>query len=202
MTTALPLCLGLDPGSTSGVALVEPVLDARPRLLVLRVVRAPNDPDRWAEAAFSAMEAVAAARPPGHPLVGWYELTPPLRGWQAFHQITLRRGQLLQAAADAGLPLGGLGQVMPQTWTSRLELVRGKRGEGQHRLAEAERLVEMPPSTLRGLGKGATDGAEAILIAAARARLAIAEACQEPLFTGEGVKTSRRGRQRPRGRAA
>ena len=50
----------------------------------------------------------------------------------------------------------------------RLKLPVGKRGDGSHRLIEAQALVEMDEDTFRGLGAGAVDGAEAVLIAAAR----------------------------------
>ena len=166
----LPLCLGLDPGATTGIALVEPRLGGRSRLLLLRVVSAELDADRWAEGVFLAFEAVAKLAPVGRELVGWWELTrpPPSNGWMGNAMLSVRRGQLLQAASDAGLTLAGFAHVMPQTWASRLKLPVGKRGDGSHRLIEAQALVEMDEDTFRGLGAGAVDGAEAVLIAAAR----------------------------------
>ena len=166
----LPLCLGLDPGATTGIALVEPRLGGRSRLLLLRVVSAELDADRWAEHVFLAFEAVVKLAPVGRELVGWWELTrpPPSNGWMGNAMLSVRRGQLLQAASDAGLTLAGFEHVMPQTWASRMKVPVGKRGDGGHRLHEAQALVEMPVDTLRGLGPGAVDGAEAVLIAAAR----------------------------------
>lgn len=169
----LPLCLGIDPASVAGVAMVEPRVGARSRLLTLHVV-AGKSADAWAERAFVVAEAVVRAAA-GRPIVGWFEMTPPVTsdGWQSFGVVCIRRGQLLQALADAGARLADIAEVYPQTWTSKLGVPRGKLGDGpgrgQHRLVEAERLVEMPPGTLRGLGKGAVDAAEATMIAAARA---------------------------------
>lgn len=165
-----PLCLGADPGSNAGLALVEPRPGDRPRLLCLRVVHATRDPDVWAEHAFAGAEAIARLVQ-GRPLLGWYELTKPPteNGWMGAAQLSIRRGQILQALTDAGLSLRTVEHVMPQTWASLLGVPRGKRGDGSHRLAEAERLVEMPEDTLRGLGAASVDAAEAVLIAAARA---------------------------------
>jgi len=169
-----PLCLGVDPGASAGLALVEPRPGGRPRLLCLRVVHATKDPDVWAEHAFAAAEAIARIVR-GRPLLAWYELTKPPseNGWMGAAMLSIRRGQILQALTDAGLSLRTVEHVMPQTWASLLGVSVGKRGDGSqrgsHRLAEAERLVEMAPDTLRGLGGAAVDAAESVLIAAARA---------------------------------
>jgi hypothetical protein len=161
-----PLCLGMDPGATSAVALVEPAL--RPRLLCLRVIPAGLDADAWAERAFLAFEAVKNCAG-SLPVVGWYELTcpPPGNGWMGNNALSMRRGQLLAHASDAGLSLAGIEHVMVQTWTSTLGVERKKLGDGGHRISEAERLVEMDPMTFRGL-TGAVDAAESVLMAAAR----------------------------------
>jgi hypothetical protein len=164
----LPLVIGIDPGSTSGLALLEPA--DRPRLLLLRVVPADLGRDAWAERAFLAFEAMAKIAG-GRPVVGWYELTcpPPGNGWMGNNALSMRRGQLLGHASDAGLSLASFDHVMVQSWTSRLGLPGKKLGDGGHRIAEAERLVEMEPTALRGLGAGAVDAAESILIGCARA---------------------------------
>ncbi len=81
----------------------------------------------------------------------------------------MRRGQFIQAAADAGLDIEGLEHVMVQTWTSILGVERKKLGNGEHRIAEAERLVECEATTFRGLGHAAVDVAEAVLMGGARA---------------------------------
>lgn len=163
-----PLCIGIDPGASAGIALVEPA--ARPRLLLVRVVPVHLDVERWAERAYLAFSAVAELAG-DRPVVGWYELTlpPPRNGWMGNNALSMRRGQLLGHASDAGLRLASLEHVMVQSWTSRLGVPRKKDGHGEHRLVEAERLVEMDPTTLRGLGAASVDAAEAILIAAARA---------------------------------
>lgn len=164
----LPLCLGIDPGNHAGIALVEP--GERPRLLVLRAIPAGLSRNDWASRAFYAMEAIARAAQ-GRPVVGWYELTapPPGNGWMGNNALSMRRGQLIAHASDAGIDIDRIEHVMPQTWASILGVPRGKRGDGSHRIPEAERLVEMDPRTLRGLGDSTVDAAEAVLIAAARA---------------------------------
>lgn len=167
-----PLCLGIDPGASAGIALVEPVVVGRPRLLLVRVVPACLDVDRWAERAFLAFEAVKNCA--GNlPVVGWYELTmpPPGNGWMGNNALSMRRGQLLGHASDAGLSLARIEHVMVQSWTSRLGVGRKKLGTGEHRIAEAQRLVEMDEKALRGLGSSTVDAAEAVLIAAGRAYL-------------------------------
>jgi hypothetical protein len=162
-----PLVLGIDPGATTAIALLDPEGE-RPRLLGLRVVAADEDPDRWAERAylaFATLHQIAA----GRPVVGWYELTVgQTAGKLGAANLMMRRGQLLGHASDAGFRLAGFDYVMVQTWTSRLGVARKKLGDGTHRIAEAERFVEMDPATFRGLGKGAVDAAEAVLIGCAR----------------------------------
>lgn len=168
-----PLCLGCDPGARCGLAVVEPRPGQRPRLLLLRVIAA-DTPDAWAERAFLAAEAVAKVAA-GRDLVGWAELIPPTDGdgWKTALSLAERRGQIRQALTDAGLSIARFEDVYLQTWTSLLGVPRGKQGSGRsrghHRVSEAERLVEMPAETLRGLGDATVDAAEALLISAARA---------------------------------
>lgn len=174
----LPLCLGCDIGARASVALVDPA--ERPRVLLLRAIVA-DDEDRWAEAAFAAMEAVVGiAR--GRDVVAWYEQTrtPAENGWLTPWRLGERAGQLKQALADAGGSLRSWEPVAPQTWASRLGVPIGKRGDGCHRIAEAERIAEMDPTSLRGLGKATVDAAEACLIAAARADLLLRGVVEKP----------------------
>lgn len=174
----LPLCLGIDPSNHLGVALVDPA--ERPRVLVSRVVEGPTA-DAWAERAFYVAEAIAKASQ-GRRLVGWYEMSPPVGsdGWRSFGKVCIRRGQFLQALADAGVSIDEVEEVFPQTWASRLGVPIGKRGDGAHRVAEAERLAEMDPMTLRGLGKSAVDAAEGILVAVSRAWLLLGLQAEKP----------------------
>lgn len=175
-----PLCLGIDPAASAGVALVEP--GPRPRLLALRVVAKDLGRNAWAERAFFAMEGIREVVTrdfAGRPVVGWVELTRPgpSNGWQGIDQLSGRRWMLIQAAADAGFDVDpftpergrGFDLVNSQSWPGVLGLRAGKQGDGMHRVAEAERLVECDPTTFRGLGAGTVDAAEATLIAAARA---------------------------------
>lgn len=163
------LCAGIDPGSRSGIACVTCAI--RPRLLVLRLIES-KDPDEWASLAYQAFDAIvckATAR--GCRVVGWYEMTVPMseNGWKSACDLSMTRGQLLGHASDAGLKLADWDEVYQASWTSRLGVHAGKRGDGTHRIAEAERLVECDPTTFRGLGDGAVDCAESVLIAVARA---------------------------------
>jgi hypothetical protein len=187
----LPLCLGVDPAKSAGIALLEPVgVGQRPRLLGLRVVPGELAANAWAERAFYGFEGlrdIARARFPGRPIGGRIEWTPAvakrLAGSMA---LSLRRGQLIQAAADAGFCIdppqpsagptrAGFDIINSQVWPGPLGLTPGTQGDGMHRVAEAETLVECPPETFRGLGDAVVDAAEAVLIAAALARLVTGE---------------------------
>lgn len=165
----LPLCLTIDPGASAAAALGEP--GERPRLLALRVVPRGLGENAWAERAFYVFEALRQVAGDRR-VVGWVELTKPgpKNGWQGVDRLSGRRWQLVQAAADAGFNVDTFETINSQTWPGILGLKAGKQGDGSHRIAEAERLVEMDATTLRGLGDATIDAAEAVLMMAALSR--------------------------------
>jgi len=172
----LPLCLGLDPGAHSALALVEPLVEPGPRgerarLVRLVTVSAPMS-SAWAARAFDAADVIAVGAR-GRQVVGWAERLPPAgrNGWQGALRLAERRGQLLQALSGAGICIDPIAYALLSEWTSAIGLPSKKLGDGDHRVAEAERLVQMPADTLRGLGDCTIDAAEALLIATARAWL-------------------------------
>lgn len=197
----LPLCLGIDPAKTAGVALVEPLgAGARPRLLLARCVDAELEskrgPDAWATRAYEHFQAVATLAA-GRDVRCRYELTIGSKsGALGQARLHMRRGLLLGLAADAGaVRLAHAEHVMVQTWTSILGVPGAKEGDGWHRVVEAERLVDCPEGAFRGLGAGAVDAAEATLIACALARV----------LTGEWTpkaQPARKPRAAKRGKAA
>jgi hypothetical protein len=171
------LCLAADPANVSAVALVEPA--ERPRVLLLRVIAAPT-PSEWAECAVGVMREMYAAAGT-RPVVGWIEMTIT-RAQAGANALSMRRGQLLQEAHGAGFLIDkprhdgdrivgpGFDLINSQTWPGILGLRAGKRGDGMHRVSEAEALVDFDPRVLRGLGKAVVDASEAILMGAAMSR--------------------------------
>jgi hypothetical protein len=80
-----------------------------------------------------------------------------------------RRGAFLQALADAGLRVAGITDVLNNVWPGPIGVRAGKVGDGAHRLDEACALVDGPVAAIRSL-RCSVDVAEAVLIAASRAR--------------------------------
>lgn len=170
----LPLCLGIDCGAHFAMGLVEPLAEPSPlgrhaRLVKLYAAHGVSA-DEWAERAFEAAEVIATAAR-GRRVVGFAERVPPAgKAWMGAVRLAERRGQLLQALADAGMRIAGIDYALVSEWTGPLGIPVKKLGDGMHRLAEAERFVEMPGTTFRGLGDCVVDAAEAVLMAAAKAR--------------------------------
>lgn len=178
-----PLCLTIDPAARSAVALVEPA--ERPRLLVLRIVEADTRSE-WAERVVLAMAAMRDAAKK-RPVLIWIENTPVGNRVFGSGALDRHRGQWEQEAHgvgfiiddlprwEEGIPLTtpGLAYINSQSWPGILGLSPGKKGDGSHRIGEAEALVEMPANTLRGLGKGTVDASEAILMGAALSRVVL-----------------------------
>jgi len=177
----LPLCLGIDPGKTAAIALVEPRgVGLRPVLLLARVIPAAVETDHgrdaWASYAYGCFEAAARAST-GRRVVARYELTIGSKsGALGQARLHMRRGLLLGIGSDAGaFRLADAEHFMVQTWTSILGIPGAKQGDGWHRIEEAERLIECAPDAFRGLGPGGVDAAEAVLMAAALSRVVTGE---------------------------
>ena len=198
----LPLVLAIDPASTSGLVLVEPLaepVDGRvARLLWRRVVPNTRTVSEWSDRAFEAMAALAHLVRDRHPdrrLVVRAELVPPARtNWLAGVTIAERRGMLVQAAADAGLDVSDYDRMLITDWARACGVPWKKEGDGRHRLAEAAARCILPPGLFVGLD-GAVDVAEAILIGVAEARMQLGQV-ERPNPIGKRKKA-----EKPRRRA-
>jgi hypothetical protein len=177
--------IGLDPSkAATGLAAVD-WHDGHPRLRVLRVVGGDSLAARStaASSAWSAVADIARLEQldlavavelnfagPGvmahDDIVGSAYLTLS-QAWNA--EIDLRAPERFPADDPRAVLVDGVYVVATAQWSKRLGLPRSKRGDGLHRIAEAERLVECPADTFRGLGRSVVDAAEAVLVAAALA---------------------------------
>ena len=177
------VALSADPGTNAGLALVQHVPGARPRLLAAWEVYGSRPGLWWARALQACQEAAQRVGAlGGHPTpqVALTVEEPPVvsrhgalagdtHGQRSWVGIGRRQGMLLAAMAQAGL---GDGELLDQAaWARGWGVPVGKQGDGRHRVAEAGLYVEGAREVLAAMsGPRVVDVAEAILQAGHVAR--------------------------------